>query len=182
MKNYPHEISGGMAQRVMIAMALACRPRLLIADEPTTALDVTTQAEILALIGRLKREIGMAVLFITHNLGVVAEIADRLAVLYAGGLVELGPTEAVFAAPRMPYTAALLAAVPRLVRGQRPLVLGPIPGEPPSPFNRPDGCAFHPRCKYAVRGICDSALPPLRDLGGGHFARCARLDEIGALA
>ncbi|MGH7057392.1 MAG: oligopeptide/dipeptide ABC transporter ATP-binding protein, partial [Acetobacteraceae bacterium] len=146
--------------------------------EPTTALDVTIQAEILDLIGRLKRETGMAVLFITHNLGVVAEIADRVAVMYAGRLVEVGPTEAIFAAPRMPYTAALLSAVPRLVTDSSPLRLDAIPGEPPSPFRHPSGCAFHPRCKHALPGLCDQALPPLRDLGARHGARCVRLDAI----
>ncbi len=177
-KSYPHQISGGMAQRVMIAMALACRPRLLIADEPTTALDVTIQAEILDVIGRMKREIGMAVLFITHNLGVVAEIADRVAVMYAGRLVEEGPTDAIFAAPRMPYTAGLLASVPRLVTDDSPLRLTAIPGEPPSPLAHPAGCAFHPRCPHARPGLCDAAPPGLRALGGGHRARCLRIDEI----
>ncbi len=177
-RSYPHQISGGMAQRVMIAMALACRPRLLIADEPTTALDVTIQAEILDLIARLQHEIGMAVLFITHNLGVVARIADRIAVMYAGRLVEEGPTAAVFAAPRMPYTAGLLASVPRLVTDDRPLRLTAIPGEPPSPLAHPPGCAFHPRCPHALPGLCDAAVPPLRPLGDGQRARCLRLDEI----
>ncbi len=177
-RSYPYQISGGMAQRVMIAMALACRPRLLIADEPTTALDVTIQAEILDLIARMQREIGMAVLFITHNLGVVAEIADRVAVMYAGKLVEEGPTESVFAAPRMPYTAGLLASVPRLVTDDSPLRLAAIPGEPPSPLAHPAGCAFHPRCPHALPGLCDAAPPPLRACGQRHAARCLRLDEI----
>ena len=178
VKNYPHQISGGMAQRVMIAMALACRPRLLIADEPTTALDVTIQADILELIRRMKQEIGMAVLFITHNLGVVAEIADRVAVMYAGRLVEEGPTPLIFAAPRMPYTMGLLASVPRLVLDDSPLLLHAIPGEPPSPLMHPGGCVFHPRCTYAVAGRCDTTPPPLRALGDGHSARCLRVDEI----
>jgi peptide/nickel transport system ATP-binding protein len=180
-RSYAHQISGGMAQRVMIAMALACRPRLLIADEPTTALDVTIQAEILDLIGRMKREIGMAVLFITHNLGVVAEIADRVAVMYAGRLVEEGPTEAVFITPRMPYTSGLLASVPRLVTDEGPLRLAAIPGEPPSPLGHPMGCAFHPRCRHALPGVCDAALPPLRSCGSGQWARCARLDDIAGI-
>jgi len=181
-KSYPHQISGGMAQRVMIAMALACRPRLLIADEPTTALDVTIQAEILELIARLKREIGMAVLFVTHNLGVVAEIADRVAVMYAGRMVEEGPTERIFAAPRMPYTAGLLASVPRLVIDDSPLRLAAIPGEPPSPLAHPAGCAFHPRCPHAVPGRCDAEPPPLVPCGERQWARCLRLDEITGLA
>ena len=180
-RSYAHQISGGMAQRVMIAMALACRPRLLIADEPTTALDVTIQAEILDLIGRMKHEIGMAVLFITHNLGVVAEIADRVAVMYAGRLVEEGPTEAVFVTPRMPYTAGLLASVPRLVTDESTLRLTAIPGEPPSPLAHPSGCAFHPRCPHARPVVCDTALPPLRSCGSGQWARCARVDEIAGI-
>jgi peptide/nickel transport system ATP-binding protein len=182
-RGYPHQISGGMAQRVMIAMALACRPRLLIADEPTTALDVTIQADILELIERMKQEIGMAVLFITHNLGVVAEIADRVAVMYAGRLVEEGPTAEIFARPRMPYTAGLLASVPRLVTDDSPLLrLAAIPGEPPSPLTQPPGCAFHPRCTHAVASICDTTPPPLRALDGGRRARCARIDEISGVA
>jgi oligopeptide/dipeptide ABC transporter ATP-binding protein len=176
-KSYPHQISGGMAQRVMIAMALACRPRLLIADEPTTALDVTIQAEILELIERMKREIGMAVLFITHNLGVVAEIADRVAVMYAGKLVEEGPTAKIFAAPLMPYTVGLLASVPKLVTDDSPLRLAAIPGEPPSPLSHPAGCAFHPRCPHALPGRCDAEPPPLSPCGEGRWARCLRLDE-----
>ncbi|MDE2335045.1 MAG: ABC transporter ATP-binding protein [Rhodospirillales bacterium] len=177
-RSYPHQISGGMAQRVMIAMAMACRPRLLIADEPTTALDVTIQAEILSLIRQMKEETGMAVLFITHNLGVVAQIADRVAVMYAGRLVEEGPTKQIFSSPRMPYTSGLLASVPRLVTDDSPLVLSAIPGEPPSPLAHPRGCAFHPRCRYAVKGLCDTTPPPLRDLGNGQAARCLRIDEI----
>ncbi|MGH7104977.1 MAG: ABC transporter ATP-binding protein [Acetobacteraceae bacterium] len=180
-RSYPHQISGGMAQRVMIAMALACRPRLLIADEPTTALDVTIQADILELIGRLQREIGMAVLFITHNLGVVAEIADRVAVMYAGRLVEEGPTTVVFAHPAMPYTSGLLASVPRLVTDDGPLSLSAIPGEPASPLAHPPGCAFHPRCAYALSGLCDAAVPPLISLGQDHNARCLRLDDLGSV-
>ena len=162
----------------MIAMALACRPRLLIADEPTTALDVTIQADILELLRRMKREIGMAVLFITHNLGVVAEIADRVAVMYAGRLVEEGPTPRIFAAPRMPYTMGLLASVPRLVTDDSPLKLSAIPGEPPSPLMHPAGCVFHPRCAYAVHGRCDTTPPQLLALEHGQSARCVRIDEI----
>ncbi|MGH7102209.1 MAG: ABC transporter ATP-binding protein [Acetobacteraceae bacterium] len=180
-RSYPHQISGGMAQRVMIAMALACRPRLLIADEPTTALDVTIQADILELISRLQHEIGMAVLFITHNLGVVAEIAGRVAVMYAGRLVEEGPTTAVFAHPAMPYTVGLLASVPRLVTDDGPLSLSAIPGEPASPLAHPPGCAFHPRCVHALPGLCDVAVPPLVALSEGHSARCLRLDDLGSL-
>ncbi len=178
LSSYPHQISGGMAQRVMIAMALSCRPALLVADEPTTALDVTVQAQLLELIKSLQAEIGMAVLFITHNLGVAAEIADRIAVMYAGRIVEEAPTEAIFAAPRMPYTAGLLASVPRLVLDDRAIRLEAIPGEVPSPRAHPRGCAFHPRCAHAVAGRCDTAVPPLEPCGSGRMVRCVRWREL----
>ncbi|MDP8943367.1 MAG: ABC transporter ATP-binding protein, partial [Actinomycetota bacterium] len=145
---YPHELSGGMRQRVMIAMALANDPKLLIADEPTTALDVTVQAQILELIARLREELGLALVLVTHDLGVVAEMADEVAVMYAGRVVEAGPREAIFAAPEHPYTWGLLRSVPRLDR-PRGEALSPIPGRPPSPIDRPPGCSFHPRCPYA---------------------------------
>ena len=145
---YPHELSGGMRQRAMIAMALANDPRLLIADEPTTALDVTVQAQILELVARLREELGLAVLLITHDLGVVAETAQETAVMYAGRVVELAPTEVIFAAPEHPYTWGLLRSLPRLDR-PREQALTPIPGRPPSLINRPPGCSFHPRCPYA---------------------------------
>jgi peptide/nickel transport system ATP-binding protein len=178
LKAYPHQISGGMAQRVMIAMALSCRPSLLIADEPTTALDVTIQAQILELIQRLQAEIGMAVLFITHNLGVVAEIANRVAVMYAGRIVETGPAETIFANPRMPYTAGLLGSVPRIgAAGEMPK-LSAIPGEVPDPARLPQGCAFHPRCAHFEAERCDAAVPPLVLCGPGHHARCVRWREI----
>lgn len=179
---YPHQISGGMAQRVMIAMALACRPRLLIADEPTTALDVTIQAQVLELIARLKREIGMAVLFITHHLGVVAEIADRVAVMYAGRIVECGPTDAIFDAPRMPYTAGLLRSVPMLSTDAAPQRLEAIPGEAPNPLRHPPGCSFHPRCIHHAPGICDTAVPVLEVCGTDHTVRCARWRAVAAAA
>ena len=175
---YPHQISGGMAQRVMIAMALSCRPALLIADEPTTALDVTVQAQLLELIKALQAELGMAVLFITHNLGVAAEIADRIAVMYAGRVVEEGPASAIFAAPRMPYTAGLLASVPRLVLDDREMRLSAIPGEVPNPSNLPPGCPFHPRCPHAVGGICDTTEPPLEPCGPAHAVRCVRWQTL----
>ena len=172
---YPHQISGGMAQRVMIAMALACRPRLLIADEPSTALDVTIQAQVLDLIARMKREIGMAVLFITHHLGVVAEIADRVTVMYAGRVVEQAPAAALFAAPRMPYTQGLLRSVPRLSTDGTALQrLEAIPGDAPSPFHQPNGCSFHPRCAHALPGTCDAAVPTMETCGDDHAVRCAR--------
>jgi peptide/nickel transport system ATP-binding protein len=146
--DYPHEFSGGMRQRAMIAMALANQPGLLIADEPTTALDVTVQAQILELIGRLQAELGMAVIVITHDLGVMAEIADDIAVVYAGRIVERAPTRTMFGAPEHPYTWGLLRSIPRLdaPRGEE---LQPIPGRPPSLINLPGGCSFHPRCPYA---------------------------------
>jgi oligopeptide transport system ATP-binding protein len=179
LKNYPHQISGGMAQRVMIAMALSCRPSLLIADEPTTALDVTIQAQILELVRKLQHEIGMAVLFITHNLGVVAEIADRVVVMYAGRAVELAAAGDIFAQPRMPYTMGLLRSVPRLVTGEAAgQRLEAIPGEVPNPLRLPHGCTFHPRCRFSVSGVCDGAVPELEECASGHQVRCARWREI----
>jgi peptide/nickel transport system ATP-binding protein len=145
---YPHEFSGGMRQRAMIAMALSSQPKLLIADEPTTALDVTVQAQILELIAGLQRRLGMAVILITHDLGVVAEIADEIAVMYAGRIVEQAPAAAIFAAPQHPYTWGLLKSIPRLDE-PRGRALVPIPGRPPSLIHRPSGCHFHPRCPFA---------------------------------
>src|SRR5208282_5377839 len=144
---YPHEFSGGMRQRAMIAMALANEPKLLIADEPTTALDVTVQAQILSLMERLQRELGMAIVIITHDLGVVAEMADEIAVMYAGRIIETAPTTELFANPEHPYTWGLLKSIPRL-EAQRVDQLVPIPGTPPSLIRPPSGCHFHPRCRY----------------------------------
>ena len=176
---YPHQMSGGMRQRVMIAMALACRPALLIADEPTTALDVTIQAQILKLMQVLQAEIGMGVLFITHNLGVVSEIADRVAVMYAGRVVEEGDVMAVFAAPRHPYTKALMASIPRIGahRNAAEDRLTSIAGTVPSPSALPPGCAFAPRCPMAV-SVCTQDAPPLEDTGDGHMSRCIRWREM----
>ena len=162
--DYPHEFSGGMRQRVMIAMALACNPSVLVADEPTTALDVTIQAQILRLIRRLRSEFDTAVVLITHDLGVVAQVADRVAVMYAGRFVEEGPTAEVFGSPRHPYTLGLLASVPRTDRPRRRL-LRAISGQPPPMTMDDDGCAFRPRC-YAAHAAC-SERPELADRGGG---------------
>ncbi|SRR5579883_1576831 len=178
MRSYPHQISGGMRQRAMIAMALSCRPALLIADEPTTALDVTIQAQILELMKRLQSELGMAVMFITHNLGVAAEIADRVMVMYAGRIVEEGPSRAIFHRPRMPYTIGLLDSVPRLGREPDEAGLAAIPGNVPNPLALPAGCPFHPRCGFFLAGTCDRAPPPLEPCGEAHAVRCVRWRHV----
>ena len=181
LTSYPHQLSGGMRQRVMIAIALSCQPDLLIADEPTTALDVTVQAQILDLLARLQQQTGMAVIFITHNLGVVSEIADRTLVMYAGEVVESLPTTALFSAPRMPYTAALLRSLPRLDReragGDR---LAAIPGSVPDASRPPPGCRFHPRCAYRADDLCDRERPPLDACAPDHLVRCLRWRDIAA--
>jgi oligopeptide/dipeptide ABC transporter ATP-binding protein len=167
-----------MRQRVMIAMALSCGPQLLVADEPTTALDVTIQAQILDLMRKLQNEIGMSILFITHDLGVVAEIADRVVVMYAGRAVEEADVEDIFARPRMPYTLGLLNSIPRVDKAATHQTrLEAIPGNVANPLNLPPGCAFHPRCRF-VRDKCKEAIPPLEDTGGGHMVRCIRWQEI----
>jgi oligopeptide/dipeptide ABC transporter ATP-binding protein len=178
LRSYPHQLSGGMRQRVMIAIALSCRPSLLIADEPTTALDVTVQAQILELLKRLQAETGMAILFITHNFGVVAEIAQQTMVMYAGKIVEAGAVSDVFHAPRMPYTRALLDSLPRLKRELPGARLPAILGQVPSPSALPLGCAFHPRCQYALPGLCDSQAPALEKCDDHRVVRCLRWSEI----
>lgn len=171
-RQYPHQLSGGMRQRVMIAMALVCDPKLLIADEPTTALDVTVQAQILDLLVRLKSEHQAAILLITHNLGVVAEICDRVAVMYLGQIVECAPTAELFSRPLHPYTMGLLRAVPRLhEHAEERRDLWNIPGSVPSLFAVPSACRFHPRCPLAQQ-VCRTEEPQLEDFGGGHLARC----------
>ena len=224
LSNYPHQMSGGMRQRVMIAMALSCNPSLLIADEPTTALDVTIQAQILELMKKLQEEIGMSILFITHNLGVVAEMADRVVkgtaaaagiachalsnlpvlllglfflaregltlgkvaemadrvvVMYAGRAVEESDGVPLFQNPLHPYTEGLLHSVPRLdLAAEHRQRLEAIPGNVPNPLYLPPGCAFHPRCKYHVEGVCDREVPPLEEAGEGRRVRCVRWREI----
>ncbi|BCJ38453.1 ABC transporter ATP-binding protein [Actinocatenispora thailandica] len=171
---YPHQFSGGMRQRAMIAMALAMSPRLLIADEPTTALDVTVQAQIMRLLASLRESEGMALALITHDLGVVADAADRVALMYAGRVVEAGPTREVYEHCRHPYTEGLLASVPDDAGADR---LVPIPGQPPNPASLPAGCAFHPRCRYAIEP-CRRTAPALSELDG-HSAACHRSEEVG---
>ncbi|MGH7126171.1 MAG: ABC transporter ATP-binding protein [Stellaceae bacterium] len=178
MKSYPHQMSGGMRQRAMIAMALSCNPALLIADEPTTALDVTIQAQILELIKRLQRDLGMAVIFITHNLGVAAEIADRIMVMYAGRVVEAGPARSIFREPRMPYTIGLLNSVPRLGMAGAEDTLAAIPGNVPDARHVPKGCAFHPRCGFFEPGLCDAEVPALERAAESHAVRCRRWREV----
>lgn len=182
--SYPHEFSGGMRQRAMIAMALVNNPELLIADEPTTALDVTVQAQILDLIRDLQKEFGSAVIIITHDLGVVAELADDLLVMYGGRCVERGPADKVFYEPQHPYTWGLLGSMPRIDRDQTERLI-PVKGSPPSLINVPSGCAFHPRCPYAdvpKDNITRTERPELRELrgkdaGGGHFSACHMTQE-----
>jgi peptide/nickel transport system ATP-binding protein len=167
---YSFELSGGMRQRAMIAMALLANPSLVIADEPTTSLDVTIQAQILRLLKDLQEENGMSILFITHNLGVVAQIADEIAVMYLGRVVEKGSTDDVFHNPRHPYTVNLLKAIPRIGAGDKRL--SAIEGQIPSPFDRPSGCQFHSRCREFIPGLCDRFVPEDVEIGEGHTTCC----------
>jgi oligopeptide/dipeptide ABC transporter ATP-binding protein len=173
---YPHNLSGGMRQRVMIAMALACKPSLLIADEPTTALDVTVQAQILDLLRDLQAETGMAIILITHDLGVVAEMADEVAVMYAGRVAERATAAEIFASPQHPYTLGLLGSIPRLDEDRERLLA--IEGAVPPPFALPKGCRFHPRCPFAVEA-CTVAPPALATVAPGHLAACIRAPVEG---
>ena len=177
--DYPHQLSGGMRQRVMIAMAMACSPKVLLADEPTTALDVTIQAQILALVRRLRDDTGMGVLLITHDLGVVAGMADRVVVMYAGLVMEEAPVRALYATPLHPYTRLLLKSIPRV--GTKAERLHQIPGTTPPPSRFPAGCRFHPRCPDAI-GQCRTQLPPLETLTDGRRVRCWRAHESGLIS
>ncbi len=180
---YPHQLSGGMRQRAMIAMALACRPALLIADEPTTALDVTIQAQILALVLELQKELGMGLILITHDLGVVAQTAQRVIVMYAGKKVEEADVETLFAHPRHPYTRGLMASIPTVpsLGANTDARLVEIPGMVPSLTNLPKGCAFAPRCAFAI-DRCKEEYPPLEDWGANHLAACWRAADIAGPA
>lgn len=169
MNDYPHQLSGGQRQRVMIAMALACNPDLIIADEPTTALDVTVQAQIIKLFRTIQQDRGMSLLYITHDLGVVVDIADWVYVMYAGTIAEQGTVSQIFDAPQHPYTQGLLASLPS--RNKRGTRLYSIPGSVPNPAHKPTGCPFHPRCPH-VQPICRQDFPSLCDYGQGHLARC----------
>ena len=180
IKQYPHQFSGGMRQRVMIAMALSCNPRLIIADEPTTALDVTIQAQILELMKSLTTEFGVALIVITHNLGVVARYADRMNIMYAGKIIERGSAMEIYANPRHPYTIGLLHSVPRLDQPRREK-LDPIEGQPPDLINVPEGCSFRARCRWAI-DKCAVEAPPLIPTSDGHWSACWRSEELGALA
>lgn len=176
VEDYPHQFSGGMQQRIMIAMALSCDPALLIADEPTTSVDVTVQAQLLELIDNLKAQFGTAIIVITHNLGVVARYVDRVNVMYAGRLVETAPTDELYGRPRHPYTLGLLGSVPRLDL-PRSRTVEVVPGLPPNPARLPTGCAFHPRCSFAI-DRCSEERPDLEEMGENHYAACFRSEEV----
>lgn len=171
---YPHQLSGGMRQRAMIAIALCCEPKILIADEPTTALDVTIQAQILSLLKDIQRDMGMSIILITHDLGVVSEIADRLAVMYSGRIVEMAPIREIFDNPRHPYTKGLLESIPKIEEEKKRLNV--IPGQVPNPLDLPNGCKFNPRCFMAVEE-CKREEPPLIQIYDNHFSRCIRWEK-----
>ena len=178
VKQYPHQFSGGMRQRVMIAMALSCNPKLIIADEPTTALDVTIQAQILELMKSLSSEHGVSLIIITHNLGVVARYADRVNIMYAGRIIERGTAKEIYSNPRHPYTLGLLNSVPRLDLPRKEK-LDPIEGQPPDLINLPPGCSFRARCRFAI-DRCAEELPELRTVGDGHTSACFVADTLGS--
>ena len=180
INDYPHQFSGGMRQRVMIAMALSCSPKLLIADEPTTALDVTIQAQVLELMQRAAKEVGASLIVITHNLGVVARYADRVNVMYAGKIIERGTAEEIYKNPKHPYTVGLLQSVPRLDEPRREK-LNPIEGMPPDLVDLPPGCSFRARCTYAV-DRCAEEVPPLASVGDDHLAACWESDRVALTA
>lgn len=181
LANYPHHLSGGMRQRAMIAMALVSQPRLLIADEPTTALDVTVQAQVLRLMRELQDDLGMAILYISHDLGVIARMADEVAVMYLGSIVEQAEVKVLFRAPKHPYTKGLMASMPRIGhRTSEPLVS--IEGNVPVPINKPKACGFFPRCPAAIPGLCDKAIPPLAEVSPGHRAACFVYPEVVSAA
>lgn len=176
LKRYPHAFSGGQRQRISIARALSTNPKFIVADEPTSALDVSIQAQILNLMCELQQEYGLTYLFVSHNLGVIRHVADRIAVMYLGHMVELAPNQQIFDSPRHPYTEALMKAVP-IADPKVPSGLESAPGEIGNPLNPPPGCAFHPRCRFATEQ-CAHETPPLRDLGGGHFAACHHAEQF----
>lgn len=174
LKAYPHELSGGMKQRIAIARALSCEPTLLFADEPTTNLDVTVQAQVLELMKKLQRDLGMSMVMITHDMGIIADMTERVTIMYAGRVMEATETKTIFHEPRHPYTEALLAAVPRVDQRR---ILEVIPGNIPNLIEPPSGCVFHPRCKYA-RQICMDSVPPLEETSRGHTVACIRWKEL----
>ena len=175
---YSWQLSGGLRQRAMIAMALSCKPRLLIADEPTTAIDVTTQAQVLALLRELQRKLGTAIIFITHDLGVIAQMANDVVVMYLGRVVEHGPVDAIFHAPKHPYTRALLRSIPSIV-GETQVALPTISGTLPHPFNRPTGCPYHPRCDEIIPSTCSTQVPNLQPVANGQSVSCFLHHEHG---
>ncbi|HEX2152365.1 MAG TPA: ABC transporter ATP-binding protein [Acidimicrobiia bacterium] len=175
LDRFPHEFSGGMRQRAVIAMALACSPELIIADEPTTALDVIVQDQILKELKRIQRELGMSIIYISHDIAVIAEVTDSIGVMYAGKLVEYGATSEIFARPKHPYAYLLLRSTPSITGPRR--ILAPLEGEPPDLLNPPTGCRFHPRCPFATEK-CVVDEPPLADIGGGHRVACWHYDQV----